>query len=127
VSVDSGNKFNRQRILFETVINSYKEILALSPVVASQIDPDAPTHSRKLDFVALEYKCDIENAAKHAFHNQPDEQALKDGIDRIIAEDPTVPHTLVHRIIRLTAPVLERRQLEPFKYMVRVRHGRRAA
>jgi hypothetical protein len=127
VKSDSSNTFNRQRILFELTIGAYRKLLALSPVVASAIDHDAPTHSRKLDFCAVEYKCDIEKAVAYSFRNQPDEEALKDAIDRLIENDPTVPPAIVRRIIRLTARVFAERGLEPYKYLTRIKHGGRQA
>jgi hypothetical protein len=118
-----SNKFNRQRVLFGMVIDAYRKLLALSPVVASAIDPDAPTHSRKLDFCAVDYKVDITNAVRDSFKNQPDEEALKNAIDRMIEDDPTVPPVIAWKVIRLCSKTFSDRHLEPALYLKRIRRG----
>ena len=117
---ESRRRFSHLAAIFTVVIERYRDLVSLHPLAASQIDSEAP-QNRKLDFNALNYKIDIENACTDAIKGQANEEELKDVIDRLIAGDQSVPETLARQAIRLCASVLEARGLEPARYGSRKR------
>jgi hypothetical protein len=118
----SRARFAHLNLIFTVVIERYRDILNLSPLVASQIDSDAP-HNRNLDFAQLDYKVDIENACEAAVQGQPNEAELKDAIDRLTAGDQTISDPLAKQVIRLCGREFEERRLEPALYLRRIRRG----
>jgi hypothetical protein len=116
-------RFAHLTAVFHTVLEKYKYLCNLHPLVASQIDHDAPLN-RRLDFSACDYLIDIQNACAYAVRGQRNEAELKDAIARLIAGDHTVPETLMRQAIRLCGTAFESRRLEPIAYLRRIRRGR---
>lgn len=120
---ESRKRFAHLALIFTTVIAKYRDLCSLHPLVASQIDHDVPAN-RRFDFNACDYKIDITRACEAAVKGQANEDELKDAIDRLIAGDQSVPETLTRQVIRLVGAKFISHQLEPARYLRRIKRGR---
>ena len=127
----SRQRFAHSYLIFTSVVQQHKAICDLPLLVASEIDIDAPTRSRRLDFAAIDYKVDIESATTASLRGLRDEAQLQKTWFQLVAGDQTTDADLAKRVIRACAPVYEQRGLEPFYHLRKVRRGgvgrRRAA
>lgn len=123
-SNESRRRFAHLSLVFTTILEQYREISNRHPLVASSIDDETQSRSRRLDYNGIEYLADITAACEAAVKGQANADELRDAIDKLIAGDQTVPEVLTRQIIRLCGAVFEKRQLEPSAYLRHIKRGR---
>lgn len=120
---ESRRRFAHLVNVFSVVIQRYRDLCNLHPLACSQFDDDAP-QNRRLDFAVIDYKIDIENACVDAIAGQINRTELENAIDKLIVGNESVPEGLTRQAIRLCGAAFEKRQLEPAKYLRRIKRGR---
>jgi len=116
-------RFARLSAIFTDVIERYRTILNLHPIVASQIDDEIPPN-RRLDFSAVDFKIDIENATAASLHGFPDEDKLQKTWFQLVAKDQTADLALTKKVVRLCGQMYQKRGLEPSRYLRKIKRGR---
>lgn len=116
-------KFARLSAIFIDVVEKYRTILALPQLVCSQFD-DETSPNRKLDFNAINYKTDIENATAASLRGLPDEDKLQKTWFQLVANDQTADLALTKRVIRACGQMYQKRGLEPSRYLRTIKRGR---
>ncbi|MBW4039203.1 MAG: hypothetical protein HIU91_10075 [Acidobacteria bacterium] len=98
--------------VFYAVVAEYVNLKALSPVVASIVDPDGIGKSTKLNYDAIHYIVDIEFATTKALENRLDLQAAWFCLASGEAVAPKLARETITRCGRLYAA----RKLAPWYY-----------
>lgn len=116
-------RFARLNAIFIDVVEKYRSILALPQLVCSQFD-DETSPNRKLDFNAIDYKTDIENATAASFRGLPDEDKLQQTWLKLVANDQTTEPALINKVIRTCGKIYQQRGLQPNQYLRHIKRGR---
>ena len=101
----------------------------LQPTAASTIDDAPGSHSQKWTPESAHYKIDVSHAVRDALANRQDAQELNAAWVRLQDDSSIIRETEI-TLIRLVAPILKERGLEPALYFRKIRQGgvkRRAA
>lgn len=98
--------------VFHAVVAEYVKLKALSPIVASSIDPDGIGKSTKLTYGNIDYIVDIESATEKALENRLDLQATWFCLALGEAVAPKLARETISRCGRLYVA----RGLAPWKY-----------
>jgi hypothetical protein len=115
----------RQLRLVRKVAECYQSLQYAMPLTASNPDPSPGARSLRWTPNTTHFIIDVEHAVRDATANQLDALELRAAWAQII-DDPSTIRESELKLIRLLAPILERRELEPYKYFRRIRRGRAA-
>jgi hypothetical protein len=94
------------------VITEYLRIKSLSPIVASNPDPEPLTRSQRLTFDLVGYAVDIEHATEKALEGRPDLQSVWFSI----ALGEPVQAALRNEVSWRCGRIYSARRIEPWKY-----------
>jgi hypothetical protein len=104
--------YEHYELVFYAVAKEYARLRALSPVVASIVDPDGIGKSTKLTFDSVNYAVDIERATEKALESRLDLQAAW----FCLALDEPVNPKLARDTITQCGRIYSARKLAPWHY-----------
>ena len=117
----AADRYSRYHDIVRAVIRTYVETKQLSPLVACEIDQDAPPNKR-LTVNAVCHLADIEIATAKALQGKPELQAAW---FQLALENP-VEAKLEQQVVKRCGPLYAARGLEPwFYFRPSVRRGSR--
>jgi hypothetical protein len=103
------------RELVTAVAQVYKQFRTLPPIAAINPDPNPASRSIRWSSDTAHFTVDVERALQFAMENKPDANILKDAWKQL-QSDPSITNKDAARLIRILAPVLDRRGLHPRSY-----------
>jgi hypothetical protein len=104
-----------ERKLVTKVTECYQKMRYLPPVVSQNLDDLPGAQSMKWTPSSCHFVVDVRNALQFAIANQPDRPELIKAWTRLLLDSTQIGESEV-RLIRLLAPVLRDRNLEPWSY-----------